>query len=122
MDIFCKIINGELPSNVCYENEYVKCIMDANPNSPGHTLIIPKKHYTTILDMDDEIIVKVHETAKMLIKKMEEVYPNIEGVRVIVNFGKEQVVKHYHMHLIPEYEGKVNPDKTPEEMCELLKK
>lgn len=121
MDVFCKIINGELPANVVYEDEIVISIMDASPSSPGHVLIIPKKHYTTILDMDDEINAHIREIAKMLIRKMEERYPNFAGLHVIVNYGSEQKVKHYHMHLIPKYAGSA-PDKTQEEFCEILKK
>ena len=122
MDIFCKIINGELSSFTCYEDEFVKCIMDANPEHPGHLLIIPKKHYTTILDMDDEIITKVHNTAKMIIKKMDERLPNLAGVKTIVNYGELQVVKHYHLHLIPIYKMGNDFDKPQEEICELLKR
>ncbi len=122
MDIFCKIINGELPSNVCYENDDLICIMDINPFSPGHTLIIPKKHYTTILDMDADIINKIHEVAKKLIIKMENNFPDITGVKVVVNYGSPQVVKHYHMHLLPMYNENKKPKLTQEEFCELLKK
>lgn len=120
MDIFCKIVNREIPANICYEDEHVIAIMDANPFSPGHTLIIPKKHYTTILDMDNEIMGHIHETAKMLIKKMEERYPNLNGIRIAVNYGEPQKVKHYHLHLIPEYTGE-KPNMTQEEFCEILK-
>lgn len=122
MDVFCKIINGELPANVVYENDDAISIMDANPYMPGHLLIIPKRHYTTILDMDDEVIVNIHEIAKMLIPKMEERYPNIESVKIVVNYGEEQKVKHYHMHLIPLYKGNNQPNFTQEEFCEIIKK
>ena len=120
-DIFCKIIKGEIPSFTCYEDDYVKCIMDANPETIGHTLIIPKKHITNVLEMDNETMVHIHETAKMLIKKMESTYPNIVGVRQTINYGILQVVKHYHLHLIPAYKDFKEPNMTQEEMCELLK-
>lgn len=120
-DIFCKIIKGEIPSYTCYEDEYVKCIMDANPETIGHTLIIPKKHFTDIIEMDNETITHIHETAQMLIKKMEKVYPNLVGVRTIVNYGVLQVVKHYHLHLVPAYKDYKEPELTQEEMCKLLK-
>lgn len=120
-DIFCKIIKGEIPSYTCYEDEYVKCIMDANPETLGHTLIIPKKHFTDIIEMDNETITHIHETAQMLIKKMEKVYPNLVGVRTIVNYGVLQVVKHYHLHLVPAYKDYKEPELTQEEMCKLLK-
>lgn len=122
MDIFCEIIEGNIPSNICYENEDIISIMDASPFSPGHVLIIPKKHYTTILDMDDAIIAKVHEAAKLLIKKIESSYPNVTGVKVVVNYGDEQKVKHYHMHLLPMYEPGKKPNMSQEEFCEILKR
>lgn len=121
MDVFCKIIAGEIPGAIAYEDENVIAIMDANPTAPGHTLVIPKKHYTTVLDMDEEIIASIHKVAKKLIKKMEEVYPNINGVVEVVNYGARQAVKHYHLHLIPTYEGD-KPDLSQEDACKLLKK
>ena len=121
MDVFCKIIAGELPAKVCYEDKDIISIMDASPFMPGHVLIIPKKHYTTILNMDDEIVTKIHRVAKMLIAKMESNYEDIESVKVVVNYGEEQKVKHYHMHLIPIYKDKKKPNISQEEYCELLK-
>jgi len=122
MDVFCKIIRGEIPSMSVYEDEHVISIMDANPSSPGHVLIIPKNHYTTFLDMDDEINNHIQETAKMLIKKMESVYPGLEGIKIIVNYGSEQQVKHYHMHLLPVYAKGKKPTMSQDEFAELLKK
>lgn len=122
MDVFCKIINGELPANVVYQDDDVISIMDANPFCPGHVLIIPKAHYTTILDMDDRINAKIHETAKMLIKDIEEKYPDVIGIKVIVNYGSEQAVKHYHMHILPIYEDGKKPTLSQEEFCNLIKK
>ena len=121
MDIFCKIINGELPSYTIYENEYVKCIMDANPDKPGHTLIIPKRHYTTTLDLDEKIIIEIHNASKIIINAMEASLPNISGVRIGINYGEYQIVKHYHMHIVPSYKNGVSPSLSKEEICELLK-
>ena len=53
--IFCKIINNEIPSNTIYEDDLVKVFLDANPSTNGHMLIIPKKHYENILDVNQEI-------------------------------------------------------------------
>ncbi len=122
MDVFCKIIKGELPANVVYEDDSLMSIMDASPFMPGHLLIIPKKHYTTILDMDEDIIIKIHNLAKDLIKKMEERYEDIVSVKVVVNYGEEQKVKHYHMHLIPLYKDRRKPSISQEEYCAILKK
>lgn len=122
MDIFCKIIKGEIPTTKVYETDSVIAIMDTNPFSPGHVLVIPKDHYTTILDMDDEIIAKVHAVAKVLIKKIEEDFPNVTGVKIIVNYGDEQKIKHYHMHLLPIYEEGKKPTMSQSEFAEILKK
>ncbi len=121
-DVFCQIIDSEIPANVVYENDNVLAIMDANPYSPGHILIIPKRHYTTILDMDTETIGKIHDVAKMLIKKMENTYPNIDGIKIAVNYGEPQKVKHYHMHLLPTYSLGKTPEISQKEFCEMLKK
>lgn len=119
-DIFCKIIDGELESDTFYEDQYVKCIMDINPFTPGHVLIIPKKHYTTILDMDNDTLLHIHEIATRLIKKMETTFPYFRAARVLVNYGEEQKVKHYHMHILPLYSSK--DTLSQKEYCELLKK
>ena len=54
--LFCKIIQGEIPSRTIYEDDLIKVIMNINPNTNGHLLIIPKEHYTNILDIDEKII------------------------------------------------------------------
>ena len=120
-DLFCEIIAGNVPSTCPYEDEYVKCIMDVNPFSPGHTLIIPKKHFTTMLDIDDEYVLKIQESAKMIVKKMETNFPGLTGLKVAVNYGDEQKIKHYHMHILPLYEEGTTA-LSQEEYAELLKK
>lgn len=122
MDIFCKIANGELPANVVMEDEDVMVIMDAYPFTPGHVLIIPKKHYTTIVDMDESIITKIHMHAKNMISIMEKSYEHLESIKLVVNYGEEQKVKHYHLHLLPIYKEGKKPSLTQEECCALLKK
>ena len=97
MDIFCKIVNNELPSYTLYEDDIVKVFLDVNPNHNGHTLIVPKKHYQDFFDIDDETLYHVLKVAKDL--------------------GQE--VKHFHLHLIPRYN---NEKKIPvEEIYNILK-
>lgn len=121
-DVFCKIVAGELPSNIVLETPEIISIMDVSPFTPGHVLIIPKKHYTTILDMDDDINNRIQDAARILIKKIENAYPNVTGVKVVVNYGDEQKVKHYHMHLLPIYETGKKPSLSQDEFAELLRK
>ena len=119
-DVFCKIVKGEIPSYTCYEDELVKCIMDANPESPGHILIIPKKHYTDIMELDETIDNHINLIAKKIIQKMMDKLRDINGVVTVINYGPRQVVKHYHMHLIPTYNKRL--ELNQEEICEILKR
>lgn len=105
MDIFCKIINGEIPSYKIYEDDNILVFLDINPQTNGHTLIIPKKHYLDIDDIDNETIKNIMETAryikKLLINKL-----NCDGITLIQNNGECEEVKHYHLHVIPYYKNK----------------
>ena len=96
--IFCKIVSGEIPSKRVYENDYVIAIDDLHPKAKVHTLVIPKKHYCNLFDLDDdslmaELLKAVKEVAK--IKKMK-------AFKLKVNNAKEegQEVFHLHMHVM----------------------
>ena len=119
MDIFCRIINGEIPSYKLYEDEQVICFLDINPEANGHCLIIPKKHYTDIIDIDLDTLKHIFEVAKD-IKKLLEDKLNIDGLTFIQNNGDVQEVKHYHLHLKPFYNSK-QEIKNVEEIYNILK-
>jgi histidine triad (HIT) family protein len=99
--IFCKIINKEIPCYKIYENEYVLAFLDNSPVVKGHTLVIPKKHFTNILDCEnkylEEVIKAVKTIANHYIKK------GYTGTNIINASGKsaEQSVFHLHFHIIP---------------------
>jgi histidine triad (HIT) family protein len=101
--IFCKIIKGDIPSKTVYEDDIVKVFLDVNPNTDGHMLVVPKKHITDFTEMDDETLTHIHH----VIKNMKElIYDKLGaiGLKIVNNYGVEQLVKHYHIHLIPVYE------------------
>lgn len=100
--LFCKIISGDIPSNTIYEDEIVKVFLDINPISNGHCLIVSKKHYSNIEDIDLETLKHVNEVAKKIYKKLKEKL-NCEGLTLVQNNGLGQEVKHYHLHLVPRY-------------------
>ena len=104
--IFCKIAAGEIPSRKIYEDKDLIAIMDLNPTSKGHSLIIPKEHCTNIYDIDEDIAAKVMKTAKKLATKMT-VALNCDGFNLLQNNGETagQTMFHFHMHLIPRYKG-----------------
>lgn len=107
--IFCKIAAGEIPSRKIYEDSDLIAIMDLNPTSKGHSLIIPKEHCTNIYDIDEDIAAKVMKTAKKLATKMT-VALNCDGFNLLQNNGKTagQTMFHFHMHLIPRYKDADN--------------
>lgn len=100
--IFCKIINGDIPCYKVYEDNNVIGFLDIDPNTNGHTLLIPKKH---ILDFDEigfEDLTKINNAAKK-VKKILEKKLNCDGIIIQQNNGCVQEVKHYHMHVKPIY-------------------
>lgn len=103
--LFCKIANGEIPSYKIYEDDIVLAFLDINPDSDGHTLIIPKKHFKDLDDIDDEMLNHVNKIAKKLKKLLEEKL-NCDGMSLLQNNGTVQEVKHYHLHLKPYYNEK----------------
>ena len=70
--IFCKIINGQIPSYKIYEDDIVYAFLDINPDSAGHTLIIPKKHFQDLSDIDDITLNHIMKISKILKNKLEE--------------------------------------------------
>ncbi len=100
--VFCKIVKGEIPSIKVYEDERVYAFADINPISDGHTLIIPKAHAENLWEMSDENITAVVQVSKKIAAAMKEVFGPV-GIAVLQLNGKvvNQVVMHYHMHLIP---------------------
>ena len=102
MDIFCKIINNEIPSYTIYEDEIVKVFLDVNPNHNGHTLIVPKNHYQDFFDIDKNVLSHIITVAETISKKLKEKL-NYDGITFSQNNGLGQEVKHYHLHLIPKY-------------------
>lgn len=116
--LFCKIVSGEIPSYKIYEDELVYAFLDINPDSNGHTLLIPKKHY---LDMDDiplDTLTHIFKVAKEL-KVMLEEKLNADGLTFIQNNGDVQEVKHFHLHLKPYYKNNTISD--VKDIYELLK-
>lgn len=107
--IFCKIINKEIPSKIVYEDDIVIVFMDASPDDNGHMLIVPKKHITDFTELDEETASYIHKIAKdMKLKIYEKLNP--DGLRLVNNYGVYQLVKHYHLHVIPCYEPKQHLD------------
>ncbi len=96
--IFCKIANKEIPSNFVYEDEDCVAFNDLNPQAPTHILVIPKKHYASLNELDDvKIMGALLNAVKNVTKKL-----NITDYRTVVNTGKQagQEVFHIHFHVL----------------------
>jgi len=101
--IFCKIVKGEIPAYKVYENDKVIVILDINPANKGHLLIIPKNHAENIFDISEEDFLEVMKVAR----KLAKVFVNYDGLNLLQNNKEQagQVVKHFHLHLIPREKG-----------------
>lgn len=100
--LFCKIANGEIPSMKVYEDDVVLAFLDINPDSDGHTLIIPKKHYTDINDIDEDVLAHIYKVSKKIMSMLKEKL-DADGFILQQNNGSVQEVKHYHLHVKPYY-------------------
>ena len=116
--IFCDIVNGKSPCRKIYEDEVVIAIMDIEPFCDGHVLIIPKKHYTDMMELPANVLTHINEVAKLLAPKIMRILDKV-GMTVSYNYGEKQKVKHFHMHLLPNIDD--DPTKTVQEVYEKLK-
>lgn len=105
-DVFCKIIDGEIPSTKVYEDDDVLAILDISQATKGHTLVIPKKHCSSFLDCPKETMHKVFDVAQR-IGQAEMMVLGAQGVNFLTNAGETagQSVPHFHVHVIPRYAG-----------------
>lgn len=97
--IFCKVAAGQLPSYKVYEDEQVLAFLDIHPRTKGHTLVIPKSHYATILDTPDELLAKIVVLGKDLANNYKPLLGFDRATFVVV--GED--VDHFHYQLIPRY-------------------
>ena len=104
--IFCKIIGGQIPSSTIYEDDDFKVILDVNPATKGHALVLPKEHYTDIYEMDAELLGKAVKVAQKVIAHETKVL-GCDGYNLLQNNSEVagQTVFHFHMHLIPRYKN-----------------
>jgi histidine triad (HIT) family protein len=112
--IFCKIIRGEISCNKILENNTVFAFLDNNPATIGHTLVIPKEHFNTILDLPEDLLCEIIKSTQKITKAVLKA-TNHKAFNLIVNTGKdaEQLVDHVHFHIIPRYDGDKISYSTP---------
>lgn len=103
--IFCKIVRGEIPSHKVYEDEHALAFLDSKPTTPGHTLVIPKKHFANIFDIDDETLAQTMRAVRLVAPAVRDAM-FAHGVHVNSNHGAAagQLVFHLHFHIVPRHE------------------
>lgn len=102
--VFCKIIKKELPSKVIFENEEFLAFLSTGPVSRGHTLLIPKKHFSDIFEFETKYLERLIGVAKKISKKLVK-DNNATGINLLQSNGKDaqQSVFHFHLHIVPRY-------------------
>ena len=126
--IFCKIANGEIPSRTLYEDNEFRVILDLNPATRGHALIMPKDHASNLYELSEESAGAVMVLAKKLAAVMNERL-QCDGLNLVQNNGETagQTVSHFHLHMIPRYVndgqtlGWVPGKAAPEDLDEVKK-
>ena len=104
--LFCKIVNGEIPSYKVYEDEDVLVILDRFPSNIGECLVITKGHYDNLFDLDPALGAKIFEITRRVAIKIKEAY-TIDGLNLLQNNGAPagQQINHFHLHVMPRYSG-----------------
>ena len=100
--LFCKIIEGKIPSNKVYEDEYVYAFKDIEPVAPIHILVVPKKHISCLNEITDEDEILIGKVHTAIVKIAKELGIDKSGYRVVNNCGKDagQTVMHLHFHIL----------------------
>lgn len=104
--IFCKLANGEFPTNSIYEDDKFNVILDNGPATKGHCLILPKEHYANLFELPEETAAEAMKLAKKLSEKLVKEL-DADGLNLVQNNGEAagQTVNHFHLHLIPRYKN-----------------
>ncbi|WP_427137407.1 HIT family protein [Psychrobacillus psychrodurans] len=103
--IFCKIVDGSIPSAKIYEDDHVYAFMDIMPLTKGHTLIIPKNHKENIYDLSEEEASNLFKVVPKVASVLKESFGPV-GMNLLNNNGAPagQSVFHFHLHFIPRYD------------------
>jgi histidine triad (HIT) family protein len=103
--IFCKIVAGEIPSQILSQDELTISFMDIAPATRGHALVIPRRHTRDLLEIGDDELAVVRAARRLAQRASERL--GADGVNLINSCGAAawQTVFHFHVHVIPRYEG-----------------
>lgn len=102
--VFCKIIERQIPAEILYENDHAIAILDIRPIHYGHSLIIPKKHCASFLEVPEEAYFSILQAAAVITRALVQTF-RLEGYNLFSNNGTVagQSVFHFHLHVTPRY-------------------
>lgn len=105
MCIFCEIIKGNIPNYTVYEDDKCLAFLDISQATIGHTLVVPKKHFANIFELDEETAKHIFNVVRIVANQISKAF-NVKDVNILNNNGKlaYQSVDHFHIHIIPRYE------------------
>ena len=105
--VFCAIVSGDAPARRVYEDEHVLAFLDIRPFSPGHTLIVPKRHAAGLADLDPDDLARMFQVAGRVALALRSSELPADGVHLVLNDGRAaaQTVFHAHVHAIPRRTG-----------------
>ena len=98
--LFCRIVSGELPATIVYEDDDAMAFLDHRPLFPGHSLLVPRAHVETLGDLPIELVAPFFEAAQLLARAVE-LAMEAEGTFVAMNNRVSQSVPHLHVHVVP---------------------
>ena len=101
---FCRIIRGELDAAVVFENDVSLAFLDVRPLFPGHTLLVPKDHHETLMDLPPELVQPLFKDAQLLGRAVAQAM-EAEGIFAAINNRVSQSVPHLHVHVVPRRKG-----------------
>ena len=102
--LFCKIIEGSIPSEVIYEDDKVKVFLDISPTTNGDSLVVTKEHFKDFLSVPNDLLIYMYD----IIKKLYPIYKeklHCDGLTICHNTDYGQEIKHFHIHFIPRYKN-----------------
>ncbi|WP_042474004.1 HIT family protein [Bacillus ndiopicus] len=100
----CNLANKEIAVNVVFENDEVCCILDHNPYNEGHVLILPKKHFRYLDELDENTACSVMQAGQIITRAIKKLF-DPDGITICQNGGTFDELTHFHMHVVPRYEG-----------------
>ena len=98
--LFCRIVSGELPATIVYEDDDALAFLDHRPLFPGHALLVPRQHVETLGELDTKLVGPYFEAAQLLARAVESAM-DAEGTFVAMNNRVSQSVPHLHVHVVP---------------------